>query len=192
MSIRIFLPSMAEMLRVEPTGGASQSAGDGSPHWRGRVPPSDGPCDFQPQPGRGRPPPLTYGWDGTPCNAWGRGKREMGWDRRREWGKYLVEMVKITSFLKKGQEKNETSQSHIISSMSISLCYSTYCKYCCMLLLLTCRPDRQWMQRQPPAQRWRRAPPLQHEMAWTLQGQTQPDTQRTSICPLSEHRMDSQ
>lgn len=102
----IFLPLRAETLRRssgEPTGGASRSAGDDSPRWRGRVPAADGPCDLRPQPGRRCPPPLTYGWGGTPCNAWGRWKGEI-WDRRIG-GKYLAGMLKIMSCLKKQQEE---------------------------------------------------------------------------------------
>lgn len=100
MSIKIILQYFCLLFMpwcsfIEPTGGVSQSAGDGSPRWRGRVTPSDEPCDLWPQHGRRRPPPVTYEWDGTPCNAWERGRSEIRVRGRRR-GEDLV--GKCTNF----------------------------------------------------------------------------------------------
>lgn len=132
---------------VEPTGGACRSVGDDSPRWRGTAPPSCGPSDLWPQHGRRRPPPAACEWVGTPCNACERG-----------------ESVWITIRMKRKSGMKRLN----VWWRQFNLCMSQ---------LLTCRPDRRWTQRRPPAQRWRRAPPLQRETSWTLQ------RHRTTVCP---------
>lgn len=72
---------------VQPTGGASRSAGDGSPHWTGKRRPAGWARAPPPPRGSRRSPAGVCGRDGTPCNAWrgeGRGER-VGEEWWRMW-----------------------------------------------------------------------------------------------------------